>query len=112
MIQGITIHQRIRSFHKLSSEKGLIVVGLESQSPAGRARLHKGDIIIEFDWKTVQRSNGLFKLLTKEKIFKQTKMKVLRKTFLKEIDIRPVEKRVQNEKSGNSEPDLYNLDMN
>lgn len=92
MLQEIEIHPRIKNFYKLNSTKGLMVIGFESSSPAERAKLREGDIIIEFDGGTITNSVELTKHLTGGAlIFKPTKMKIIRQTKLKEIDIFPVE---------------------
>jgi S1-C subfamily serine protease len=46
MTHEIEIHPRIKNFYRLNSKKGLIIIGLENSSPASRAKLHEGDIII------------------------------------------------------------------
>jgi S1-C subfamily serine protease len=93
MLQEIEIHPRIRNFYKLNSKKGLMIIGFEGSSPAARAKLQEGDIIIEFDGGTITTSIDLTKHLTGGAlIFKQTKMKIIRQTRIKEIDIFPVER--------------------
>jgi S1-C subfamily serine protease len=51
------------------------------------------DIIIAFNGEAVGSSAALFRLLIGEKIFKPTKINVIRKTEIKELDIFPVEKK-------------------
>jgi S1-C subfamily serine protease len=92
LIQEIEIHQRIRNFHHLGHEKGVLIIGVEENSPASHAQLKEGDIIVDFDGQPVNGSSALFKLLTGEKIYNKTKIKVLRRTFLVEVDIFPKEK--------------------
>lgn len=93
MVHEIDIHPRIKNFYHLNSKKGLMIIGLENPSPAVRANLKEGDIIIEFDGKTMSGSGDLTKKLTSgELIFKPVKMKILRQTHIKEIDIFPVER--------------------
>lgn len=93
MTHEIEIHPRIKNFYRLSSKKGLIVTGLESSSPASRANLHEGDIIIEFDGGTITNSVDLTKhLLGNKLILKSTNMKILRQTKIVNIDIFPVER--------------------
>ncbi len=94
MTQEIEIHPRIRNFYKLNSKRGLIIAGVENPSPASRANLHEGDIIVEFDGDTVTNSVDLTKhLIGRKLILKNTHMKVLRRTKIMEIDIFPVERR-------------------
>jgi S1-C subfamily serine protease len=89
----IEINPRIKNFYKLSSKRGLIITGLENLSPASRAHLHEGDIIIEFDGDTISQSVDLTKHLIGTKLIqKSTNMKILRQTKIFDIDIIPVER--------------------
>jgi S1-C subfamily serine protease len=93
MTHEIEIHPRIKNFYRLSSKKGLLITGLQNISPASRANLHAGDIIIEFDGETISQSVDLTKQLIGSKhIMKPTNMKILRQTKIVEIDIIPVER--------------------
>lgn len=93
MIQEIQINPRIRNFHHLENKMGLMIIGFENKSPASRANLREGDIIVEFDGKQIRSSIELFKKLSSDKIFEPTKMKILRQTKLMEVDIFPSERR-------------------
>ncbi|HEX7493661.1 MAG TPA: trypsin-like peptidase domain-containing protein [Bacteroidales bacterium] len=93
MTHEIEIHPRIKNFYRLSSKKGLMITGLENSSPASRADLHEGDIIIEFDGGSITNSVDLTKHLIGSKlILKSTAMKILRQTKIVDIDILPVER--------------------
>jgi S1-C subfamily serine protease len=92
VIQEIDIHPRLRNFHRLANTKGLLVSGINDHSPAKKAQVMEGDIMIEFDGQIITSSPGLFKLLTAERINKTVLIKVLRKGELKEFGITPVEK--------------------
>jgi S1-C subfamily serine protease len=93
MTHEIEIHPRIKNFYKLTSKRGLMITGLESASPASRAKLHEGDIIIEFDGGIITRSVDLTKHLIGSKLIsRSTGIKILRQTKIFEIDIVPVER--------------------
>jgi S1-C subfamily serine protease len=93
MIHEIEIHPRIKNFYRLNAKKGLMITGVEGLSPAARANLHEGDIIIEFDGGVITSSGDLTKHLTGGGlILKSTRIKVLRQTKIKEVDIIPVER--------------------
>ena len=94
MLQEIELHPRVKNFYKIQTDKGLMIIGMEDSSPAKRAKLTEGDIIIEFDHKKIKDTSDLFKSLHKSLIFKPTKIKVLRRNKIKEIDIFPVERPV------------------
>jgi S1-C subfamily serine protease len=93
MLHEIEIHPRIRNFYRINSKKGLMITGLEGLSPASRADLREGDIIIEFDGGPIASSVDLTKKLTGgDLISKLTRIKILRQTKIKEFDIIPVER--------------------
>jgi S1-C subfamily serine protease len=93
MTNEIEINPRIKNFYRLAAKKGLIITGLENSSPASRANLHEGDIIIEFDGGTITKSVDLTKHLIGSKlIMKPTNMKILRQTKIVNLDIIPVER--------------------
>ena len=93
MTNEIEIHPRIKNFYRLSSKRGLMITGMESSSPASRAKLYEGDIIIEFDGGTITQSVDLTKHLIGSKLIsKSTNMKILRQTKIVDIDIIPVER--------------------
>lgn len=92
MIQEIEIHPRLRNFHHLANIKGLLITGVNDSSPAKKALMAEGDILIEFDGQMISSSSGLFRLLTAERINKPVKLKVIRKGALFEQEIVPAEK--------------------
>lgn len=93
MTHEIEIHPRIKNFYRLSAKSGLLITGLENPSPAARANLHEGDIIIEFDGGIITQSVDLTKHLIGSKlIMKPTNMKILRQTKIVDLDIIPVER--------------------
>jgi len=93
MTHEIEIHPRIKNFYRLSSKKGLMITGLENSSPASRANLHEGDIIIEFDGGLITQSVDLTKhLIGNRLISRSIAMKILRQTKIVDIDIIPVER--------------------
>jgi S1-C subfamily serine protease len=89
MMQEITINPRIVNFYGLKQGKGLFVVSIEKDSPASHSELREGDIIIGFDTIIVNSSNDLFKLLSQDKIKKQSTLTVLRNTQKLNVDILP-----------------------
>lgn len=92
MLQDIEIHPRLRNFHHLKEQHGLLIIGMEELSPAKRANLKEGDIIIEFDGETLHSSNDLVKRLRKDKIFLPTPVKILRRGKILELNVFPVER--------------------
>jgi len=92
MLQDIEINPRLRNFYQLKETRGLLIIGTESGSPAERAKLQEGDILIEFDSKSLKSSIELVKRLGRDKIFTPTPVKVIRKGKLIELSVFPVER--------------------
>ena len=92
VIQEIEIHPRLINYHKLPSPKALLITAVEDKTPASVAGLRQGDIIIEFNGDVITGSSSLFRLLTRERIFKPTKVKIFRRGEMMEVEILPVEK--------------------
>jgi S1-C subfamily serine protease len=90
--QNVPIHKRIMRFYNLSTENGILIVSLERNSPAQKAGLSEGDIIIGFDDKTVSGIDDLHKLLTDMQVGKESNIKILRRTEIIELEIIPSER--------------------
>ena len=61
--QNVPIHRRVARFHRLAAEQGVLVAGVEAQSPAGRAGLREGDVIVAFGGETVSSIDELHRHL-------------------------------------------------
>src|SRR5881398_1792636 len=64
--------------HALEGKSGVLVTGIESNSPAERAGVKAGDIIVGFDGKPVTGIDDLHRLLATDRIGVQTTVSVLR----------------------------------
>ena len=71
----------------LSQNSGLLVAGVEQDSPAGRGGLLIGDILAALDGQTVEDTDDLLALLTGEKVGQGIQLKVIRGGELKDLDI-------------------------
>ena len=67
-----------RLFFNLPLESGLQVVSVEPDSPAERAGLQEGDVIIGFDDQNVPNMDVLHRLLTEKQVGAATPITVLR----------------------------------
>ncbi len=76
--QDVPLHRRILRHHKLPGSGGVLVIQIEPASPADRAGIREGDILVEFDGVAIERVDELFRLLTEERVGKSTEVVVLR----------------------------------
>jgi S1-C subfamily serine protease len=64
--QNVPLHRRVVRFHDLAVETGVFVVSVEADSPAGRAGIREGDLIVGFGGKPIAGIDDLHRLLTEE----------------------------------------------
>ena len=89
--QNIVLNRRIVRFHKLKIENGVMAVAIEINSPAQRAGLREGDVIIGFGGQSVAGIDELHKLLTQETVGKSFPVTIIRRTEKLVLDIVPEE---------------------
>jgi S1-C subfamily serine protease len=89
--QNVKVHRRIIRFHGLAVEMGLLVVSVEPDSPAEKAGLQVGDIIVEFAGQPVTGIDALHKLLTDSRIGTTTPLTAIRHTEKLALEIVPGE---------------------
>jgi len=66
--QNVPILRKIVRFHGLPVEQGVMVETIEPESPAARAGLRRGDVIVGFGGTATAGIDELHKLLTREKV--------------------------------------------
>jgi S1-C subfamily serine protease len=67
------------------------VLSIENNSPAQRAGLSEGDVIVGFDGKPVAGIDDLHKVLTEEKVGVRTPLTIIRRSEKLVLDIVPEE---------------------
>ena len=91
--QDVPLHRRIVRFFHLEKQRGILVVGIEPDSPAAQAGLREGDLIIGFGEHAIGGIDELHRLLTGERVGTSQPLRVLRRTELLELEITPSESR-------------------
>jgi len=89
--QTVPIHRRIVRFYNLAKETGIVVVGLEPNSPASAAGLREGDAIVALDDKPVAGVDDLHRLLTDAQVGVRCALTVIRHTERLTLSIFPEE---------------------
>lgn len=88
--QNISIPRFLVRTLNLESEKGLRVVSIEPGSPAQRAGILDGDVIVSYDHHRINGMDDLHKILTEKYIGISSTITVLRQSELKDLTITPV----------------------
>ena len=93
--QNVPLHRRIIRFYNLALETGVLVVSVEKNSPAQRAGLREGDIIVAFNAAPIGTVHDLHKILVGEQIGVPAKLVVIRYTEKLQLSVLPAESPVR-----------------
>jgi S1-C subfamily serine protease len=91
--QNVPLHRRVVRFHRLPVEQGVLVVSVEGNSPAQKAGLQEGDLIVGYAAQPVSGIDDLHRLLTDERLGVRSQVTILRGTEKQLVWIVPEESR-------------------
>lgn len=91
--QDVPLHRQIIRYHHLAQESGILVVSIEPNSPAQKAGLREGDVILSYESSSVDGIDQLHRLLTVEEVGKRAALSVLRGTEKIQLVIEPQERK-------------------
>jgi S1-C subfamily serine protease len=89
--QNVPIHRRVVVFHRLAADHGVLVSGIEPGSPASRAGLREGDVIVSFGGAPVASIDELHRHLVAKVIGVPSPTTVIRHTEKLEFTVTPQE---------------------
>jgi len=89
--QQTTIPRSLARAHQMAVTSGVLVTGIEDNSPASRAGLRKGDVILGFGGTPVSGVDDLHRLLTAERIGSPAPVIVLRNGERRQLTVIPGE---------------------
>lgn len=89
--QNVPILRRLVRYYNLPFETGILIIMVEKNSPAQKAGLLEGDIIISFEETPIQNIDDLHRLLSEDKIGNKINITVIRQTEQLVFDIIPQE---------------------
>jgi len=93
--QNVPIHRRIVRFYGLPLETAVLVVSVEKNSPAERAGLGDGDLIVAFNGQSIGSVHHLHKILVGDQIGVSASLTIIRHTEKLELPILPAESQAQ-----------------
>lgn len=84
--QTVPLHKRVVRYYNLQRSYGMFVIGVEPDSPAFKAGIQEGDMIIEFNNQPVSDVDDLQHYLTEENIGRDCSVSILRR-FTQRLDL-------------------------
>lgn len=90
--QDVPVRRAVVRFHNLTADTGVLVASVERDSPAGRAGLLEGDIIVRFCGLAVTGIDGLQRLLTEKLVGVASAIEVIRGSEKRILSVRPAER--------------------
>lgn len=97
--QNVPIHRRVVVFHRLAADNGILVSGIESGSPASRAGLREGDVIVTFGGEPVSGIDELHRHLVAEVIGVPSLITVIRHTEKLDLVVTPEELAINHQRN-------------
>jgi len=89
--QTVPVHRRVVRFYDLPKEMGALVLSVEENSPAKRAGLREGDIIVALEEQPVAGVDDLHRLLTEVRVGVSCSLTVVRYTDKLDLKVMPEE---------------------
>jgi S1-C subfamily serine protease len=78
--QNVELHRRVIRFHDIKTPSGVMAASVEIDSPADRAGIKRGDVIVAFGGQVVAGSDDLQRLLTGDQVGKRSEVTIVRGT--------------------------------
>jgi S1-C subfamily serine protease len=89
--QNVQLPRRLAHFHKIAVPSGVMIVSVEPASPAERAGLKPGDVVVGLGGKPVASIDDLQRLLSSECVGVSTEIALVRATEVLALRIAPTE---------------------
>jgi S1-C subfamily serine protease len=91
-VQQFTLSRRRRHAVGLAQESAVMIASVEADSPADRAGLAGGDIVLALDGKPVTGADDLIRLLAGDKIGREVEMDILHNGIRRTLSLVPGER--------------------
>lgn len=89
--QNVPLPRRVVLFHELSVESGVLVISIENNSPAQKAGLVEGDVLVGMNNQPIASIDELHKLLTHEQVGVRSPLTIIRHSAKLVLNVVPEE---------------------
>jgi S1-C subfamily serine protease len=100
--QTVPLPRRVAHAAGLTSRSAVVIAAVEPDSPADRAGIAPGDVILSLDQESITGVDDLVRLLNGERIGKNLTLKRLRSGSVQEVSVTPSERTAPRIKPGGS----------
>jgi len=87
--QNVPVHRRVVRYYDLPADSGVLVMSVEKGSPADRAGLREGDVIVRYRDEAIASVDDLHRLLTEEQLGIAATITAIRLTEKIDLEIVP-----------------------
>ena len=87
--QTVPLHRRVARYHDVGRDSAIFVVAVVPDSPAGRAGLVDGDLIVEFAGSPTSGVDDLHRLLSEDQADKEAPLVILRGSERRVLTVKP-----------------------
>ncbi|MCZ6674760.1 MAG: trypsin-like peptidase domain-containing protein [Verrucomicrobia bacterium] len=87
----VPLVRKLFRLYELEHDTGVLVAGVEPESPAARARIREGDIIVSIEGKATPSVDALHRLLTADLIGEAAQVRLIRGLEMKRLVVFPGE---------------------
>lgn len=102
--QVVPLHRRLVRHYNLTVESGVLVVSLEPGSPALKAGVQEGDLIIGYDDQPIAGIDDLHRILTDQRVGVHSTLTVIRRSEKLSLAITPEDSTMRESRQRRSEP--------
>lgn len=91
--QAVDLPRRFVRYHRLEHETGVLVASVEPNSPAAKAGVQEGDVLVDFDGSPIAHVDDLHRLLLAERVGVRAPLTVVRRGDRVTLDVVPEERK-------------------
>jgi S1-C subfamily serine protease len=89
--QNVPLARRLVRHYQLANSTGVLVIAVAPGSPASRAGLREGDVMVEVNGQPIPSIDALHKFLTGDQIGSEARLTIIRRTEKLAVPITPAE---------------------
>jgi len=94
--QNVPVRRQIARYYNLPNDNGILVVSMDDDSPAKKAGLEPGDIIVAFAGERIDGIDELHRFLTEDSVGRRDLVTVIRGNQKLDVGIVPLERELVN----------------